>query len=212
MAFTAAKLQLHDGIAVQDGVVPASERLRLVETRDLMAQMLEQARDEAQTLVSQAHEQAQEIFEQANQHCEQLQVEVQEQAQALLYQINQEWCRVIESLEPTVVSIARLAIEQLCAESSLADRLQAAVQVAVRELPEKPIRLHVARGARAEASAALGTELDIVEDPGLASDCVRVDGEYGTCEVNFDVAKTSIINCMNTWAIQATELIQKNLH
>lgn len=210
MAFTATRLQLHEGIAIKDGVVSAVERLRLVETRDLMEQMLQRAQDEADSLVSEAREEAQRILQDAVHERELIQTRAQEQVELLLSQINHEWRRVIDSLEPTVVSIARLAIERVCAESSLSERLDAAMRAAIRELPEKPVRLHVARGNLNKVSNSVGVELEVVEDSKLSPDCVRVDGEYGTCEVNFDVAKTSVTSFLESWSIRASESIQKN--
>jgi F0F1-type ATP synthase membrane subunit b/b' len=211
MAFTATRLQLHEGIAIKDGVVPAVERLRLVETRDLIEQMLQRARDDAASLISEAREEAQQIIEGAVQERELLQVKTQEQAELLLGQINREWRRIVDSLEPTVVSIARMAIEQVCAESSLSERLDAATRAAVRELPEKPVRLHVSRGNRSKLTDSIGAEMDVVEDPDLSPDCVRVEGVYGTCEVNFDLAKTSVTNCLTSWSVRALELSKKTL-
>ena len=210
MAFTATKVQLREGIAIKHGVVPAAERLRLVETRDLIEQLHQRARDDAADLIRQVREEAQQILEDAALEREAIQAQAREQAGLLLDQIGQEWGKIVASLEPTAVSLARLAIERVCAESSLSDRLDAAIRVAVRELPEKPLRLYVSRGNRDKVPDALGVELELIEDPDLSPDCVRVEGEYGTCEVDFDVAKTSVTNYLTSWSTRALALVEKN--
>jgi F0F1-type ATP synthase membrane subunit b/b' len=211
MAFTAAKLQLHEGIAANGGVIPADTRLRLVQAHDLIDQMMNEARKNADELISQAHHDAQRIRAEANLRQDQFEVETQQRAQSLLQQINDEWRRVIESLEPTAVTVARLAIEQVCAGSTLAEKVDAATRAAVRELPENPVRLRVAPGSGCLVDSTLTSTIEVLEDSQLGVGCVRVEGEHGACEVNFEIAKTSVTNYLASWSARATELMQNNI-
>jgi flagellar biosynthesis/type III secretory pathway protein FliH len=211
MAFTAAKLQLHEGIAAQGGVISADTRLRLVQAHQLIDQMMTDAQKNAQELINQAHQQAQRIMDEASARQDQFQFETQQRAQSLLEQINEEWRRVIQSLEPTAVAVARLAIEQVCAGSTLAEKVDAATRAAVRELPESPVRLRVSPGSGSLVDPALSNTMEVLEDPQLGVGCVRVEGEHGACEVNFDVAKTSVTNYLASWSTRAAELMQNNI-
>jgi F0F1-type ATP synthase membrane subunit b/b' len=211
MSFTAATLQLHDGIIADAGVISKDAHLRLLQARDLIDRMMNEAQEAADELIAQARREAQRIREDAARLKEADESETQQRAQSLLQEINEEWRRVIESLEPTAVAVARLAIEQVCAGSSMAEKIDAATRAAVRELPENPVRLRVATGNLGLVDPALGGHLDVQEDSQLDATCVRVEGEHGACEVNFDLAKTSVTNYLASWSARATQLMNNNL-
>ncbi len=211
MAFTAAQFQLHEGIVADGGVISKDARLRLLHTHELIDQLMAEARSKADELIAQAHTDAQRIRDEADRRQDQVQVDTQQHAQSLLQQINDEWRRVIESLEPTAVAVARLAIEQVCAGSTLAEKVDAATRAAVRELPENPVRLRVGPGSRRLVDPALVNAMEVLEDSQLDVACVRAEGEHGACEVNFDVAKTSVSNYLASWSARATQLMQNNI-
>jgi F0F1-type ATP synthase membrane subunit b/b' len=211
MAFTAAQLSLPDSIEIIDGVIHQGQRLRAIETQQRIDRLLDQARREASALLAQARRDAAAIVSEARQQRDQTQVQTQQQAHSLLQQIDREWRRVVEALEPTAVAVARLAIEHVCAGSTLAERVDAAARVAVRELPENPVRLCVPTGAGdLIAESTLDEGVPVQEDPALSPGCVRLEGEHGACEVDFDVAKTAVTNCLANWSERAVALMQNH--
>jgi F0F1-type ATP synthase membrane subunit b/b' len=206
MEFTAARLQLHEGIVVDGGVISKDARLRLVHAREMIDHLMSKARESADELVAQAHQEAKRISDEMDRYREQVRVEAQQQARSLLLQINEEWRKIVASLEPTAVAVARMAIEKVCAGSTLAERVDAAVRSAVRELPENPVRLRVAPCNLSLENPSLGRGVDVVEDSQLDATCVRLEGAHGACEVNFEVAKLSVINYLALWSARATQL------
>jgi flagellar biosynthesis/type III secretory pathway protein FliH len=208
--FVGAKVHLHDAVVVRDGVLSADEGLRLLRMQDVIDRLLEGARREAEAIVAQARQEAEQLLGQARQACDETDQDTRERAESLLTQISQEWRRVVESLEPTAVAVARLAIERVCAGATLADRVDVAARAAIRELPERPVRLRVPPGARGAVAASLSEAMEVLEDASLAPGSVCVEGEQGACDASFDVAQATVTSFLGGWAERASRLIQGN--
>ena len=193
-----------------EGVIRAGDRRRLNDLQQSIEDMLQGARCEAGAIVEAARREAEQLLGQARQDRESAEEDTRARAESLLEQISGEWRRVVESLEPTAVAVARLAIERVCAGATLADRVDAAARAAIRELPENPVRLRVPVGAAAVVDPALRDAVKVMEDASLEPGSVRAEGENGACDASFDAARTTVTDFLGHWAGKASHLMRNN--
>ncbi len=210
MAFVRAELNLNQDYVVIEGVIPAEHHLRLIDTDSLIERMIEQARLQADEIVHEASLEAQRILAEARGAGERISTEAADQAKELLAQIDEEWARVLASIEPTAVAVARLAIGTICDEASMAERVEIAARAAMRELPERPIRIRVPAGANAALSNALQNSLEVTVDSNLPSDAVCVEGEYSACDANFNDAQEAVTSVLESWIHRALDLVRRH--
>lgn len=196
--------------ASADGVIRAGDRRRLNDLQQSIEGLLQGARREAGAIVEAARREAEQLLGQARQDREAAEEDTRARAESLLEQISGEWRRVVESLEPTAVAVAKLAIERVCAGATLADRVDAAARAAIRELPENPVRLRVPVGAAAAVDPALGGAMEVLEDASLEAGSVRAEGEHGACDASFDAAQATVTDFLGHWAGKASHLMHNN--
>lgn len=210
MAFVRTQLNFNQDYVVIEGVIPQEHHLRLIDTDRLIEQILEQARLEADEIVREASLEAQRILAEARLAEERTRAEAAEQAKELLAQINVEWRRVLATIEPTAVAVARLAIATICDEASLAERVEMAARAAIRELPERPLRIRVPTGASESLPSALKHSLEVTVDGQLPSGAVCVEGEYSACDANFNDAQEAVTSVLESWIHRALALVSRD--
>jgi ElaB/YqjD/DUF883 family membrane-anchored ribosome-binding protein len=209
--FVRAHLKLPCDVFETEGVISSELQLRLVTVDAQIEQLLEDAQDEAQAIIESAREQAQVLIERTRQAQEEAGLQVQLNAKTLLEKINDEWKKIVGAIEPTAVAVARLAFDRVCAGASLTDRVDAAARAALRELPEVPVRICLSSKARkAMGDQTHWNDLPLTEDHTLADAAVRVEGQHGACDSDFDLARSEVTNVLTAWAERATELMRNH--
>ncbi len=207
--FVRAHLKLPCDVSQTEGVVSAQLQLRLVTVDAQIEQLLEDAKDQADAIIEAARKQAQVLIEKTRQDQEAAGLQAQLNAKTLLEKINDEWKKIVGAIEPTAVAVARLAFDRVCAAASLSERVDAATRAALRELPEAPVRICLSPKAhQAMGSRTHWNDVPVVQDESLPDTAVRVEGQYGACDSDFDLARSEVSNVLSAWAERATQLMR----
>jgi vacuolar-type H+-ATPase subunit H len=210
MGFVNARFEMPLNLTATEGVLSAALQLKLLQAQAQIDQLVDAARVHAQGLIEEAREQANALLQQSRQAQTVAGKEAQQNAQTLLERINEEWKKIVGAIEPTAVAVARLAFDRVCAGASLSDQVDAAARAALRELPEEPVRLFVSPKARKALASSHWNAVPLHEDESLKDAGVRLEGKYGACDADFDLARTEVSNVLDAWAERATALLQNN--
>jgi F0F1-type ATP synthase membrane subunit b/b' len=210
MGFVNAKLELPLNLTATEGVLSAAMQLKLVQTQAQIEQLLGAARIQAQGLIDEAKIKADVLLQQTRQAQTEMGQQAQHNAQTLLEKINGEWKKIVGAIEPTAVAVARLAFDRVCAGANLCDQVDAAARAALRELPEDPVRLFVSPKGRQALAMTHWNAVPVHEDEALKDAGVRLEGKYGACDADFDLARAEVTNVLDAWAERATALLRTN--
>ena len=210
MTFLRTKLSLGETAIAADGVISACQHLRLIEANQLVEDMLEKAQARAEKLVHEASVQADAIVAAARCKEEKTAAQSAASAKALLSHIQSEWHRVMASIEPTAVAVARLAIARVCDTTAMAERVEIAARAAMRELPEKPIRIRIPTGSGSSIAHLFDEMLDVAVDDRLQEATVCVEGEHSACEASFDEVQAVVTSFLDSWVHRALSLVKNH--
>lgn len=208
MGFVRAQLDLNPSYQVCEGVI-SSEHLFVIKDADRLASVIiDNAQANADEIRSEAEFDAQTIREQAVEAAQAIEIEAAGKIEEQLHWIHEEWQRALQLLEPTVVALAGLAVSRICNDLSLAEKVNTAVQAAMRELPERPVKLRLPVGAHAAQLTDLAQSLQLSMDAQLQSSAVSLEGDTSLCQADFKEAQKSVIGTMEAWILHALAVVK----
>jgi hypothetical protein len=186
-----ARVELPESAPLRDGVILATD-----------LGVLQSAHQRAQAILSRANATANALLEDARNAAESIRAQTQQElardTSRLLGDIAREWDGIKHDLQPVVVAVARVALERLCAGASWQERVESAAALALRELPDKVVRISTAPGVpRPMLESATNAVHD--RDERLPTHAVVLDDGAVSVLVDFDSAQASVDNDLIRW-------------
>lgn len=210
MGFIRAQLDLNVNYHANDGII-SSEHLFLIKDADRLAKIIiDDAELNAKNIRLAAEFDSQNIIEQATDEAQKIENETAEKLEEQLKLINNEWQRALQLLEPTVVALAGLAVSRICNDLSLSEKVNTAVQAAMRELPERAVKLRLPVGASTLQLTDFAQSLQLSMDHQLQLSAASVEGETSLCHADFKEAQKSVIGTLEAWIHHALAVIKSS--